>query len=203
MNERARVAAIRKAADEYVPDVPTEAEMEKIRTTLRLAFLHAGEDAIDQFELPVAFNAADAEAVSYASNRGAELVTMITRTQREDVAALVEAAISAGWSPQHFASELRSRFTFSKARASMIARTETAIAYNRGKTSTYRMANISYVYVYDGDYDEECQLANGSIWTLADAEANPIEHPNCKRTFRPATAEEVNEFLRAEGRRAA
>lgn len=203
MLEHSRVVAILKAADTYEPEDLTAAELEKIKTTLRLAFVNSGEDAIDEFELPVAFNVADKEAVDYANKRGGELVTMIKRTQREDIRELVALAIQEGWSPQHFSSELRGKFTFSRARAAMIARTETAIAYNAGKTSTYRNAGISYVYVYDGDYDEECQQANGSIWSLEQAEANPIEHPNCKRTFRPATAEEVNEFLRSAGRIAA
>lgn len=191
MIEAVRVATLRKMAEEYVPEAPDADEMERIRLTLKGAFFDAAEDAADEFELPIAFNAPDAAATSYAQQRGGELVTMITNTQREDVAALLEQAIQGGWSPSHFASELRGRFTFSRARAAMIARTETAIAYNRGKAATYRAVNIEYVVIYDGDGDEACIAANGSVWTVAEFEANPIEHPNCKRTARPATEEEI------------
>lgn len=203
MIEAVSVAALRKMAEEYIPEAPDAEELERIRLTLKGAFFDAAEDAIDEWELPIAFNAADANATLYAQQRGGELVTMITETQRADVASLLEQAIQGGWSPQHFASELRGRFTFSRARAAMIARTETALAYNRGKTSMYRAANIQYVYVYDGDGDDECIAANGSIWTTDEADANPIEHPNCKRTFRPATEEEIAEYLGNEQRRAA
>lgn len=203
MIEAVRVATLRKMEEEYVPEAPDAEEMERIRLTLKGAFFDAAEDAADEFELPIAFGAPDAAATTYAQQRGGELVTMITQTQREDVAALLEQAIQGGWSPQHFASELRGRFTFSKARAAMIARTETAIAYNRGKTSTYRTVQIQYVYVYDGDGDAECVAANGSIWTVDEADANPIEHPNCKRTFRPATEAEIEEYLGNQERRAA
>lgn len=203
MIEAVRVATLRKMAEEYVPEAPDADEMERIRLTLKGAFFDAAEDSIDEFELPIVFGGFDANAKLYAQQRGGELVTMITQTQREDVAALLDQAIQGGWSPQHFARELRGKFTFSKARAAMIARTETAIAYNRGKTATYRTVQIQYVYVYDGDGDDECIAANGSIWTVDEADANPIEHPNCKRTFRPATEEEVAEYLGNQQRRAA
>jgi SPP1 gp7 family putative phage head morphogenesis protein len=203
VSEALRIAALRKMADEYIPEPPSADEIEAIRTVLRGAFFDAGEDALEEFEIPIAFNAADAAATLYGQQRGGELVTMITETQRLAVAALLEEAIAEGWSPQHFAKELRAGFTFSRARAAMIARTEVAIAANRGKTNTYRAAGIEYVYVYDGDFDEECQAANGSIWTVDEADANPIAHPNCVRAFRPATRSEIAEHLGNEQERAA
>lgn len=74
---------------------------------------------------------------------------------------------------------------FSPERALMIARTETAIAYNQGAALGYKQAGIEQVEVSDGDGDDECAEADGQVWTIADALANPIAHPNCTRSFAP------------------
>lgn len=78
---------------------------------------------------------------------------------------------------------------FSPARALTIARTETAIAYNTGTIAAYRQNGIEWVEVSDGDGDEECAAADGQMWTLEDALANPIAHPNCVRSFAPIVPE--------------
>lgn len=70
-------------------------------------------------------------------------------------------------------------------RADRIARTETSYAYNYGNVFGYRQAGVEKVRVSDGDDDEECRKADGQIWTLAEALANPIAHPNCERDFSP------------------
>lgn len=74
---------------------------------------------------------------------------------------------------------------FSPARALMIARTETAIAYNTGALAAYRQGGVENVEVSDGDGDEECAEADGETWTLEEALADPIAHPNCTRAFAP------------------
>lgn len=70
-------------------------------------------------------------------------------------------------------------------RASRIARTERAIAANHGAMFGYAQAGVQEVEVLDGTEDEECAHANGQIWTVASALANPIAHPNCQRAFAP------------------
>lgn len=70
-------------------------------------------------------------------------------------------------------------------RADRIARTETAVAYNHGTVYASRQAGIRRVEVSDGDGDEVCARANGQIWTLEEALANPVAHPNCTRAFSP------------------
>lgn len=77
-------------------------------------------------------------------------------------------------------------------RAERVARTETAVAYNGAATDAYREAGFTHVVVSDGtDYDDACREADGEVWTLAEAEDNPIEHPNCVRAFAPALPEDV------------
>lgn len=75
--------------------------------------------------------------------------------------------------------------TDSEYRSRMIARTETATAMNLGHTFAYGDAGVSEVDVADGDDDGPCADANGQRWSLDDAQANPIEHPNCTRAFLP------------------
>jgi hypothetical protein len=70
-------------------------------------------------------------------------------------------------------------------RAARIARTERAIAANQGAMFGYAQAGVQEVEVLDGTEDEACARANGQVWSVAYALANPIEHPNCTRAFTP------------------
>lgn len=69
--------------------------------------------------------------------------------------------------------------------AERIARTEAAVTFNRSSAALMRDAGITHVDIADGDEDEDCALANGSRWTLAEYEGNPIGHPNCTRIGLP------------------
>ena len=73
-------------------------------------------------------------------------------------------------------------------RLDRISPTETTAAYNLGAIGQYRDAGVQLVEVSDGDVDEPCAAANGALWTLEQAEANPISHPNCTRTWVPDTS---------------
>ena len=89
---------------------------------------------------------------------------------------------------EEIAQGLQRSFDGNRKRALMIARTETARAYNVGSTLGYRESGlVNKVKVFDvGALDDPgCLVANGKVWTLDVAQANPIEHPNCVRTFRP------------------
>jgi hypothetical protein len=71
-------------------------------------------------------------------------------------------------------------------RADRIARSETAIAYNTGDLLAWMQAGVRFVEVQDGtENDEPCRQANGQIWPIEYALDNPIEHPNCERSFTP------------------
>jgi hypothetical protein len=71
-----------------------------------------------------------------------------------------------------------------KGRARTIARTELGDAQNAATVSRYREVGVKLVEILDNgatDDDEECQVANGQIWTLNYFDANRLEHPNCTR----------------------
>lgn len=75
-----------------------------------------------------------------------------------------------------------------KGRARTIARTELGDAQNSATVGRYQEAGVKLVEILDGgndDDDEECQVANGQIWTLEFFNANRLEHPNCTRAAAP------------------
>ena len=63
------------------------------------------------------------------------------------------------------------------ARAETIARTETALSYNRAALSGYREFNVRQVTAIDGDTDIECSTRNGSTMSIDDA-YGIADHPN-------------------------
>jgi hypothetical protein len=141
-------------------------------------------DAEDE-GLPITFDLAN-EHVQEVINQLAKLIRNVAETTRDEVRALISRQADEGWSTDDLAralddlAEIRSRW-----RAKMIARTETGAGYNLGAVAAYREGNVKYVDVLDGDDDEICANANGSRWTLEEAEANPLGHPNCTRAFSP------------------
>lgn len=63
------------------------------------------------------------------------------------------------------------------ARAETIARTETALSYNRAALDGYREFNVKRVLAYDGDGDPECAARNGREFEVSDA-FGIADHPN-------------------------
>jgi SPP1 gp7 family putative phage head morphogenesis protein len=181
----------------------------KVAPTLAVVFSDGGSEGIEENDLGISFDFLEPNAMAYGKERGAELIGKkfvggewidnpsakwaIDDTTRDGARALLEQALKEGMSTQDFAARLEESGLFSEARAEMIARTETALAFNEGKLDSFKEADIDRVYVYDGDFDEECTEANGQIWDLDEAEANPIQHPNCERDFRPLTVSEQKE----------
>jgi hypothetical protein len=124
----------------------------------------------------------------------AEQVTRVNDVTRRAIAEQVELGVRRGYSVVQIANGFPAEgypgiagvFDDATAlRAETIARTETAYLWNGAAIGGYRSAGIPRVYVYDGSGDSECADANGSIWTLDEADANPVQHPNCVRSFAP------------------
>ena len=151
----------------------------------------------------------DEKTGEYAGTRGAEVVGMrwtgepwksdlvenpdskwsITDTTQERANEMLVEAEEAGISAREFAVRMRDAGLFTEERSEMVARTEKAIAENRGQTTTFRELGFTHVDVMDGDEDDDCAEANGAVWTLEEADADPIGHPNCTRTFSPVVGE--------------
>ena len=75
---------------------------------------------------------------------------------------------------------------FGDARAETIARTETALSYNRAALDAYKEFNVRSVIAYDGDYDEVCAERNGKEFTVEEA-LDIEDHPNGTLDWAPVT----------------
>lgn len=134
------------------------------------------------------------ELVKDVRERLAAKVTRINDTTRGQIAEEVELGLSRGYSIPQIANGFPAEGyrgimgVFDEAtalRAETIARSETAMAYNGAAGAAYKDAGIEKVLVIDGTGDDACANANGSTWTLEEADNDPIAHPNCVRTFAP------------------
>lgn len=139
----------------------------------------------DAADLGVAFDL-DNPFVQTVLGNLAKNIKGVAETTKDEIQRLVGMAADEGWSVEQLAKAIREKGEIaSRGRALTISRTETGNAYNLGSVAAYRTAGITHVDVLDGDDDEPCASANGSRWTLEEAEANPLGHPNCTRAFSP------------------
>jgi len=137
--------------------------------------------------MAIPFRRGDAD-VRAILDRAAERVTKIDETTRDRLRTLVEAAVDGSWSGAELAKAIRAdeSAVFGKARAELIARTETGTVLNESTVAGYRKSGrVKRVRVFDGDEDEDCAARNGQIWTLDEAEAFPLCHPNGTLAFAP------------------
>lgn len=194
------------ADDWEPPDVPPD-EVQQITVALKGAFVVAGEAAADSLGIDWDFVLPEAE--EYAAARGAELIGMkwvdgrlvpnpsaewaIDDYTRERANELVQEAIKEGWSIDDFAARLEDSGLFEEDRAELIARNEIALSQVGGKAAAYREADVDWVIVLDGDYDDECAARDGEMFSLDEWEAEPFLHPNCTASARPATQSELIE----------
>lgn len=110
----------------------------------------------------------------------------ISETTRDRVREVVAKGIADGLSAAELGDRLEAASgLFDELRAETIARTETATVLNEAAVAQYREFGVDRVLVYDGDDDEACASVDGQTWTVEQAEANPIAHPNCTRGFSP------------------
>ena len=147
-------------------------------------------------------------AISYARDRGAELVGMrydglgrlvenpnaewqITESTREFIRGDVTTAIDEGWSNDRLATALEDAYGFSEDRAMMIARTETSIAAKEGAMEGYRASGVVEGKVWltadDDLVEEDCQenADEGTIALDDDFPNGDNPHPNCRCSIAP------------------
>lgn len=156
-----------------------------LRSILRSLWLDSAADAADVANAGFSLEHFDNGAEEYARTQAAELIREVDRETRRGVRELTARAVREGMSPDEVAAELEDSYLFSGSRAETIARTEVAVAQNRGQLALLGELDIEKVLVHDGDSDDECEEADGQIWDIEEAEENPTAHPNCVRAFSP------------------
>ena len=155
----------------------------------------------DELSSDLVFDAAD-PAVARVLAMAGDRVKDINETTIENLRVLLEQGHEQGWSidrivrgdPENGIPGLRDIIEESyKNRSETIARTELGTAQNLASAERYDEAGVSQVIVFDngaGDEDQPCIDANGQVWTLEEMQANPLEHPNCTRSFGAFFSEE-------------
>lgn len=132
-----------------------------------------------------------AETVAqFVRDRAGTRITKINETTRDDIAALIAQGFDEGLSPAEIADLIEGATAFDDARAELIARTESALAYNEAALSSYTEFGVSEVQASDGDQDEACAERDGQIFSVD--EAMSIEdHPNGTLDWSPVVGEPV------------
>lgn len=190
----ARASDLTRLADSFDWDAWTRRIHDAIATGVEAIALEQGDREAEEHGLD--FDDADPFLDRWFTTYVGERVAQIDETTRQLLREELQAAFAegAGGSLQDLAGRIAEAVggsaAFSPARALTIARTETAIAYNAGALLTYRQNGIDRVEVSDGDGDEECEEADGEIWTLEEALADPVAHPNCVRSFAPVVEDD-------------
>jgi hypothetical protein len=120
----------------------------------------------------------DALVEAYVWQRTGERITGINATTREAVRAIIGDGLRDGLSGGEIANRIEDDLRFSADRAELIARTETALAYNDAAIGTYREFDVAEVQAIDGDeFDAECRERNGQVFPIEEA-AGITDHPN-------------------------
>ena len=122
---------------------------------------------------------------AYVRERTGLRIVGINETTRDAISDLIAEGFKQGLGPNEVADSIEAATQFDEARAETIARTESAYALNEAQVSSYREFGIGSVEVIDGDMDTPCSDANGATWTLDQAQADPLAHPQCRRDFIP------------------
>ena len=91
-------------------------------------------------------------------------------------------------------------YGLSDERASLIARTESGYAYNRGYIEAGIDSGVVIAErIHDGDSCDPCSVADGSLWSPEFASAHIIEHPNCFREMEHVYTPDLFPDVTADG----
>lgn len=114
----------------------------------------------------------------------------IVSTLKQRVLNRVKSARDANAERGEFEAAVRAVVTeWSTSQAATVADTEATIAYNEATLVAAEASGVENVYVVDGEDDDgPCIEANNSVWSIAQARENRLEHPRCRRAFLPLGA---------------
>ena len=163
------------------------------RAPVEASLAIGASEAAASLAVEVSFSIPASEtAVAQVTRHLDRLAVGIQNTTVEEVRTVLTQALRDGLDNAATQARLDSLFGgYQEWRLDRISRTETTAAYNIGSVGQYRASGLVLVDVVDGDGDNACAEANGSRWTLEQAEDNPIGHPNCTRVFIAVTEPDV------------
>lgn len=186
-----------------------------IRALIGAATPGMAKAARDAAELAPDLNivAATDRVAVWAKARYPDLVAGLNNETRKVLQTIVQKGIDDGLGADALADTIQGRFkdwrragtrvvtiggqrvtVDTQSRAELVARSETADAFNEGTLDAYEEAAIGRVLVHDGTEDPECDKANGETWSVREARERKKEHPNCVRAF-SAVVTKISEAL--------
>lgn len=169
------------------------------------AILRAGFDEATGDDVPIS-EALDAESLRSLLGSSARLAEQLDHSimdapwLRSDVAKLVHEWIETPGDELDLV-DLREMLEplFGPSRALMIARTETAGAFNGATAAGLRAHGWTHVqWIAAEDACDECSAMDGEVLSISEWEAEPTLHPNCSCTAEPYEDENEIEELGEE-----
>lgn len=125
----------------------------------------------------------------------ARAVQAVAETTRQHIRDLVGQAAHEGWSVTELAQQIRTHGAMvSESRARLIARTESATAYNKGSLLAYQESGVvsGVEWLSAGESCPICDALNGQVVNLGsgftDSIAHPPAHPGCRCALAPVLA---------------
>lgn len=184
------------------------------------AYVEGEQMASGALRIPINWDLVREEALTYSKEYGEMLAKQggsvingefvpwmanSTEDARSQVAKIIEQGIAegkptgvlervkGGYPKGTIASDLEKYFQGRRSHAVMVARTETARVQNTAALNRYQERGLSHVRVKDGMHSNSCDACsalNNQVWTVAEAQARQLEHPNCIRAFAPVPRSE-------------
>ena len=188
-----------KEGTEALDRLPPRDLFEGVAELIRAAWLKAAARSLSLVEdqiggtLPVRLDDPDDPLRRIIEEQAGLRIRAIEEETRRRIAGYVDQATQDGLPPSGLAKliEQDASGAFGRARALVIARTDSGTAYNLASLEGYRASGrVEMVQIFDGDdcgwtEHDDPDLATGSVRTLAEAGAHPLSHPNCVRAWAP------------------
>lgn len=192
--QRVEMGAPLGAAKSWVAgQIVTDAERRRLGGIIRdlwIASLHdAFREASAELGVSLAVNLRDPGVAAHLDAARARVDLLLGPIEAEVLAA-VEAANLAAHDRPTLDKALAALDVFSPARVARIARHEAGLAANVADLLAFAAAGHDAVHVIDGDGCAECAGVDGAVWSIDEAMANALGHPNCVRCFYPVREDE-------------
>ena len=176
---------VRRAVDRLMQLwVPASERVDRYRSSARRALARAYDKTssaqLRRLRSSARVSSKDEIAAQWLDEQGARLVTGVLQTTRDELASFMADRVREGRTMKEIAQDIREHFaSFPANRATVIARTELAQAYNHATITTGIAAGVKKVQLIDGVHDE-CSKRNGRIIDIEDAYKEQLAHPQCQ-----------------------